>query len=69
MSLQVLDAAAMDAVAGGILPLIGTTIVVTLTGLATNAAVDAAIRSYERLSPGGADDTTWANTGLVGMGA
>ena len=59
----------MDSVAGGIPPLIGTTIVVTLTGLATNAAVDAAIRSYERLSPGGADDTTWANTGLVGMGA
>jgi hypothetical protein len=69
MSLQVLDAAAMDAVAGGILPLIGTTVVATVVSMATTAAVTGAIRSFERLQPGGADDTTWANTGLVGMGA
>lgn len=70
MSLQVLDAAAMDAVAGGN-AIVNTAqqVVNTTITFVTVMAIDSLIRNFERLQPGGADETTWTNTGLVGMGA
>lgn len=70
MSLQVLDAAAMDAVAGGnAIISVAQQVVNTLVVMGTTYTVDSLVRSFERLQPGGADETTWTNTGLVGMGA
>lgn len=66
MSIQILDASALDLVAGG--ADVGPVTYILGGGYVTQGFT-VLIRTLERLAPGGVDDGTWAQIGASGLTA
>ena len=66
MTIQILQASEFHRVAGGV---VSSPVYNLLNGHYVSQGIDALLRTYERLAPGGADDGTWSQIGASGLTA